>query len=228
MSVFQGLYDKNRYVRKLAQELGFSRPLNLDLESPRIVEYPWILKNFPSGATVLDIGSSGSQLPVMLVCLGFDVWTIDVRKYEYAELSENLHSIVGDVRNSSLTSGFFDIITAVSTIEHIGLGRYGDVVDREGDVNAIREIKRILAKEGNLLITVPFGKRFSGSLHRVYDMDALSSLFVGFTINQLDFFVKTPHLWKKATHDQVRNLDSSFKEKAIACIWASNSKNGTQ
>jgi hypothetical protein len=220
MSVFQSLYDRNRHIRAFAQRLGFARPLNLETESPRIVEYPWILKNFPREGKVLDVGSSGSQLPVMLACLGFSVWTLDVRSYEYADLSTNLHSISGDLRNTGIADGFFDIVTAVSTIEHIGLGRYGDAVDPEGDRNAMREIKRIMTGNATLLITVPFGKRYTSSLHRVYDKSALFSLLEGFKIQNLEFFMKTNRLWTKATDTQVRDVDSSTRERAVACVKA--------
>jgi len=220
MAVFQGLYDKNKYVRSLAQKLGFARPLSLDAHSPRIVEYPWTLRNVPSAGKVLDVGSSGSQLPIMLVCLGYNVWTFDVRKYEYADVSKNLHSISGDIRKTEIATGFFDIVTAVSTIEHIGLGRYGDAADPEGDRNAMKEIKRIMASNGTLLMTVPFGKRFTSSLHRVYDTDTLYSILEGFKIQSVEFFVKTNQLWIKADSTKAGKVDSSEKEGAVACVKA--------
>jgi SAM-dependent methyltransferase len=223
VTFLQSLYDSNRYVRAIAQKLGFSRPSNLELDSPRIVEYPWILSNFPSktaAGRILDVGSTGSQLPVMLVCLGFNVWIIDVRKYEYAGSSKNLHSVIGDMRKTSFTNGFFDIVTAVSSIEHIGLGRYGDSVDAEGDRKAMREIRRILTKNGLLLITVPFGKRCIASQHRVYDDRALLSLLDGFTILKIEYFARTGRLWVQVTKEQAKGADSSIRERAIATVSA--------
>jgi len=220
MSFFQSLYDKNKYVRTLAQKLGFARTLNLETQSPRIVEYPWTLTNFPAACKVLDIGSSGSQLPVMLACLGFDVWTLDARKYEYTDLNSNLHSITGDLRRTDLPDNFFDVVTAVSTLEHIGLGRYGDPVDTEGDRNAIKEIKRIMVPNGTLLLTVPFGKRCTTVLHRVYDKESLLMLLQNFEINRMEFFVKTDKSWTKKDYDLAKDTDSSDRERAIACVKA--------
>jgi SAM-dependent methyltransferase len=214
------LYDRNRYVRAIAQKLGFSRPINLPLESTRIVEYPWVLRNLPSEGKILDVGSTGSQLPVMLACLGYHVWTIDVRDYEYAVLSDNLHSVVGDIRRTGFPNDFFDVVIAVSTIEHVGLGRYGDPVDAEGDRNAIKETRRIMANDGILLITVPFGKRSTTSLHRVYDENALLSLLKGFKIQNIEYFMRTDRLWASSTKEQVREIDSSAREMAIACVKA--------
>jgi len=219
MSLLQTLYDRNKYIRAFAQKLGFSRPIDIALESTRIVEYPWVLRNIPSKGKILDVGSTGSQLPIMLVCLGYHVWTIDVRDYEYAGLSENLHSIVGDIRKTSFPDGFFDVVVAVSTIEHVGLGRYGDPIDAEGDRNAMKEIRRIIASDGILLITVPFGKRSVTSLHRVYDEDSLLSLLRGFEIKGIEYFLRMK-VWVRATKEKVSRVDSSIREKAIACIRA--------
>ena len=57
-------------------------------------------------------------------------------------------------------------------IEHIGLGRYGDKFDYDGDLKAIKELKRVLAVGGNLLFVVPIGKEaknleFTGTLARL-------------------------------------------------------------
>jgi len=200
--------------------LGFSRPINLELESPRIIEYPWVLRNLPSEGKILDVGSTGSQLPIMLACLGYRVWTIDVRDYEYAGLSDNLHSVVGDIRRTGFPDGFFDVVVAVSTIEHVGLGRYGDPIDVEGDRKAIKEIRRIMTSDGILLVTVPFGKQSTTSLHRVYDENTLLSLLEGFKIQSIDYFSSVDRLWARTTKEQVKEVDSSIKERAIACVKA--------
>lgn len=220
MSFLQLLYDRNKYVRTIARRLGFSRSINLAPTSSRIVEYPWILRNMPSEGKILDVGSTGSQLPVMLAGLGYPVWALDVRKYEYASLSSHLHSVVGDIRKTNFPDSFFDVITAVSTVEHVGLGRYGDPFDAEGDRNAVKEIRRIITSDGILLITVPFGKRSITSLHRVYDENTLSSLIEGFKIHSTQYFLNTNQMWVSTTEEQVKEIDSSMKERAIVCVKA--------
>jgi hypothetical protein len=55
-------------------------------------------------------------------------------------------------------------------IEHIGLGRYGEALDPDGDLKAIRELVRVLAAGGNLLVVVPVGRpRIQFNAHRIYD-----------------------------------------------------------
>jgi len=202
------------------EKLGFSRPINLLLESPRIVEYPWILRDIPSKGRILDVGSTGSQLPLMLAGLGYEVWTIDIRKYDYDGIINNLNCIIGDIRETNFPDSFFDIILAISTIEHIGLGRYGDSIDSKGDENALKEIIRIMSNKSVLLMTVPFGKRSISKLHRVYDDASLQSLLNKFKIEKCEYFKKTDLFWIKSTKEQVSDVDSSISENAIACIKA--------
>ncbi|MCC6509491.1 MAG: DUF268 domain-containing protein, partial [Pirellulaceae bacterium] len=61
-------------------------------------------------------------------------------------------------------------ISCMHTIEHIGLGRYGDPLDAEGDRRALHELQRVVAPGGSLLVVVPVGKpRIQYNAHRIYD-----------------------------------------------------------
>jgi len=63
-------------------------------------------------------------------------------------------------------------------VEHVGLGRYGDPVDFEGDLKAISELKRVLAIEGNLIFVVPLGQpKVMFNAHRVYSYDQIIDYF---------------------------------------------------
>ena len=42
----------------------------------------------------------------------------------------------------------FDVAVSISSLEHDGLGRYGDPIDPEGDLKAIQNIKRLLKPGG--------------------------------------------------------------------------------
>ena len=54
-------------------------------------------------------------------------------------------------------------------MNHIGLGRYGDPLDPEGDLKAMRELARVLAPGGSLLFAVPVGRpRLLFNGHRIY------------------------------------------------------------
>ena len=60
-------------------------------------------------------------------------------------------------------------LSCMHVVEHVGLGRYGDALDPEGDLKAISELKRVLSPQGTLLFVVPIGKpKIMFNAHRIY------------------------------------------------------------
>ncbi len=95
-----------------------------------------------------------------------------------------------DMKLSGLESAFADLnklpfeddsqpsISCMHTIEHIGLGRYGDVIDPQGDLKAINELKRVVRPGGDVLFVTPVGiPRIEYNAHRVYSYDQIISYF---------------------------------------------------
>jgi hypothetical protein len=110
---------------------------------------------------------------------------VDFYDYRPADLHlSGLDSKFGNLVDIDAATGSFESVSCMHTIEHIGLGRYGDPIDPEGDLKAINELKRVTANGGALLIVVPMGVRqhteFNG--HRVYAFDTFVSYFDGFDI----------------------------------------------
>jgi len=62
---------------------------------------------------------------------------------------KNLKYQKGDVRNLAFHNNTFDKVISISVIEHIH-------PEEHGDLNALREIMRVLKPKGNLLLTVPY------------------------------------------------------------------------
>jgi SAM-dependent methyltransferase len=69
----------------------------------------------------------------------------------------------------------FDWIVAISTIEHIGLGHYGDPVDPDGDTKAMQRAWEWLKPGGWMYFDVPFADSYSvfGTKCRIYDTPAI-------------------------------------------------------
>ncbi len=67
-------------------------------------------------------------------------------------------------------------LSCMHVVEHVGLGRYGDPIDPDGDLKAISELIRVVSRD--LLFVVPVGKpRVVFNLHRVYSYDQIISYF---------------------------------------------------
>lgn len=69
-------------------------------------------------------------------------------------------------------------LSCMHVVEHVGLGRYGDPIDPEGDLKAITELKRVLALKGNVIFVVPIGQpKVIFNAHRIYSHDEIMEYF---------------------------------------------------
>lgn len=63
-------------------------------------------------------------------------------------------------------------------IEHIGLGRYGDPLDPDGDKKACQELQRVSRPGARILIVVPVGRsRIEFNAHRIYGFREVLDMF---------------------------------------------------
>jgi len=70
-------------------------------------------------------------------------------------------------------------------VEHVGLGRYGEPIDPEGDLKAMAELKRVVAPGGTLLFVVPVGKpKIQFNAHRIYSYAQIIENFAGFELEE--------------------------------------------
>jgi len=191
----------------------------------RVVEYPFVLLNMAAErGKVLDVGCYGSKLPIELASLGYEVWGIDVLPFPLKH--PNLTFIQGDICRAPFADNFFDVVIAVSTIEHIGLERYGDPAHGNGDKQAVKEIVRILKNGGRFIITVPFGEKsvfsYKGiALHRVYDLPSLEELLSGWKVKKIEGYTKNEGNWVPSPLDRAAGISGDGREvKAVALIVA--------
>jgi len=74
----------------------------------------------------------------------------------------------------------FDYALSISSFEHDGLGAYGDPIDPDGDLKAMRKMKEIVNPGGILLLAVPIGRdMISFNSARIYGRLRLPLLIEG-------------------------------------------------
>jgi hypothetical protein len=101
--------------------------------------------------------------------------------YDFRPAPINLQNL--EVGQANLTNLIFNdnsisSLSCMHVVEHIGLGRYGDPIDPDGDLKAMDELIRVLAPSGMLLFVVPVGKpRICFNAHRIYDPEWIKSYF---------------------------------------------------
>ena len=127
----------------------------------RALEIPWCLARYDGERRVLDVGYAFAEAAYVagLVGLGAE----ELIGVDLAEAAvPGLTSVVADVRELPFPDGHFELIVCISTLEHIGRDNaVYDVeaaLDEDGDEAALRELHRVLAADGRLLISVPAGE----------------------------------------------------------------------
>ncbi|MBU1998202.1 MAG: class I SAM-dependent methyltransferase [Candidatus Omnitrophica bacterium] len=192
--------------------------------SDRYVEYPFVIKNLPKPpARVLDVGCSGSFFPLLLASFGYESYGVDNRPYPILNKIKfpNFTFIQSDIRKTSFADSYFDAVTAISTIEHIGIGgRYGMKDDLEGDANAVKEIIRILKPKGVALITVPFGKSQIIRPHmRVYDEIGIKRITDGLNIELAQYYVQdSTGDWCFCSINEAHGVDIKLDRYPLCCV----------
>lgn len=143
---------------------------------------------------------------------------IPVEFYDFRPAKLNLNNLTS--KQADLTSLPFEnnsikSLSCMHTIEHIGLGRYGDKLDPDGDIKAIKELKRILAINGDLLFVVPIGKpKIMFNAHRIYSYNQIMEYFSNFELKDFSLVTDTGNFFQ--------NSDEKTADKqkyGCGCFW---------
>jgi len=163
----------------------------------------------------VDIGSS---LPFVSVISAFT----DVKFYDYrpADLRlSGLEVLAADVTDLQFDDRSIRSLSCLHVVEHIGLGRYGDSLDPDGDLKAMRELQRVLSVGGDLLFVVPVGRpKVIFNAHRVYSLGQIVEQFPELTLNE---FALIPERGPEGLVVGASEERVSQEEYACGCFWFS-------
>ena len=141
-----------------------------------VLDYYSAIKNFSVfGKKVLVVGAVSPWNEAIFIANG----AAEIVTSEYSELVSLDPRITVVHAGSKLSQQTFDIISSFSSIEHVGLGRYGDPIDPNGDFEAIKEFHSILKTDGILFLGIPFSGVLGyvqGNYHRVYSYERFYAL----------------------------------------------------
>jgi hypothetical protein len=182
----------------------------------RAVEYPWVFQRMATLAQqeprrVLDAGSvlnyprvlawwrAARLPPVSIVTLAFE---------GHAHVSQSVRYEFADLRALPYRDEWFSTVVCLSTIEHVGLDNtgYGAHAENSSDpgaeaLAAVAELRRVTARNGTLLISVPFGTRSNRGWFRVFDEADVRRLSTapGWTNSRMRYFRALRDGWREST-----------------------------
>jgi SAM-dependent methyltransferase len=160
----------------------------------------------------IDIGSS---LFFVSIVSAF----IPIKFYDYRPARINLSHLnceFANITSLPFSDGSIDSISCMHVVEHIGLERYGDPFDPQGDLKAIRELQRVTSPSGTLLFVVPIAEemKIQYNAHRIYTFKYICDCFHSFHLENFAFITDDGQFFPYA------NENNTIKQKyGCGCFW---------
>ena len=210
-----------------ARDFSVDTPLyGLD-DSERCIEIPWVLSRFQGEPRVLDIGYANAEPRYLLArdalkipfLVGLDL---------AAAPQSCISGVAGDALALPFRLGAFDLILAISVIEHIGRDNsiycaLEQPVREFGDLEAAAGLASLLRPGGRLLITLPFGRLEDHGWFVQYDLRRIQALveFSGCEPTLAEYYAYGAHGWTGPVDpvalSQVQ-YRTDFAAGAVACL----------
>ncbi|GFI16227.1 hypothetical protein IMSAGC009_01391 [Lachnospiraceae bacterium] len=191
--------DKNQYIHMMEKS---DNPMNLNFRFDKRHEYPVLSEWRQEAGTIddyfwqdlwgalrikhsgvrkhFDIGSRIDGFIAHLVVAGIQVDLMDIRplKVEIPNVGfiKTDATRLQEIPDKSIVS-----LSALSSLEHFGLGRYGDSVDPNACFDAFASIQRVMKNGGRVYLSLPIGQEhLEFNAHRVFSpitvIDAFNEL----------------------------------------------------
>ncbi|OFX78433.1 MAG: hypothetical protein A2X12_03355 [Bacteroidetes bacterium GWE2_29_8] len=218
----------------------------------RIIEYPWIIANLSNKITnLLDAGSTLNfeYLLNHSVFLQKKITILTLFPEADCFYKKSISYHYGDIRDMIFKDFYFDEIICQSTLEHIDMGNniYGGSDKNSNSkaksyeyIKAIQELKRVLSKNGVLLMTFPYGKFENHNFFQQFDKEMVEKIEL--YLNSFGTIEKTYFKYNKSgwqfsdeescsdaesynPHTKVgKKEDMAAHSRAICCIKFHNNK----
>ena len=162
---------------------------NVDLLSPE--DYPKAALQIYDALNLVDI--KGKNVAVLgtispwieVICLYLEaknVYSIDYNKPLIEHQDDDKKRIKAIEMKDINNCDKFDIVVSFSSIEHDGLGRFGDPINPHGDIDAINEVYEMLVDDGVFICGIPIGEtnKVVSNWHRIFSKSYIDILFNNF------------------------------------------------
>eukprot|EP00596_Hydrurales_sp_CCMP1899_P001074 CAMPEP_0119036016 /NCGR_PEP_ID=MMETSP1177-20130426/3380_1 /TAXON_ID=2985 /ORGANISM="Ochromonas sp, Strain CCMP1899" /LENGTH=291 /DNA_ID=CAMNT_0006995117 /DNA_START=206 /DNA_END=1084 /DNA_ORIENTATION=- len=176
-------YDKH-WSKKLVKRLVDAALKRFNF-SPK--DYPFCVKDFYTAFNMYPVSSkkvlvAGSISPWNeAILIAYNASTVTTSEYSAITSSDKrIHVVNASTHfDDAKYHNYYDAVCSFSSIEHDGLGRYGDPINPNGDFAAMHEFNYVLKEGGLLYLGIPVSKTGSivGNFQRTYSIERVTALF---------------------------------------------------
>lgn len=168
----------------------------------RVVEIPWVLSRLRAAGRVLEVGYAFAEAPYLAALLrsGVEVVGVDLATRDV----DGMETVAADVRALPFEDGSFDQVLLVSTLEHVGADNVVYGLEGEPDPSArlaaLEELRRVVRRDGSLLVTVPLGEPGDYGWFRQENERGWTRLYgrAGLFVEEQEGYELTPEGWRAA------------------------------
>ncbi|MCI8508649.1 MAG: DUF268 domain-containing protein [Lachnospiraceae bacterium] len=147
-----------------------------------------------------DVGSSVDGFISHLLSFRENINLIDIRPIQ-SDIEGVCYTCADATDMSGIEDESIESLSALCSVEHFGLGRYGDPIDPNAWSKALHSFERVVKPGGHLYISVPVGNknRLCFNAHRVFEIDTIINTFQDMELLELSMVVNytlEKVLWK--------------------------------
>jgi Caenorhabditis protein of unknown function, DUF268 len=160
-----------------------------------------------------DIGSRVDGFIAHLACQKKKIILIDIRplgsNIDGVEFIQSNATNLENIESESIIS-----LSALCSLEHFGLGRYGDPIDPNACFKAFDSIQRVMKKNGEIYISVPIGtEHLEFNAHRIFYPITIVERFNEMEL--LEFSVVNPDCTEIEYNVKIHKYDNELGERGL-------------
>tara|TARA_B100000795_G_scaffold238808_1_gene200153 strand:+ start:77 stop:871 length:795 start_codon:yes stop_codon:yes gene_type:complete len=227
-----------RYKRNIIKRIvNKEEPKQVSFLDERIVEIPWIVSELKKiKGNLLDAGSTLNQYYILKLIKHFNkIFITTLYPEENYHNNLNVSYTYEDLANLSFKNEYFDVVTSISTLEHInynnsiynyGKFRYSKKKQKNKLFTVLENLNRVLKKKGTLLITIPYGKKGIYNNMQQFDKVDLDKIikFLKPTKYSIKYYVVKDKKWSESKSHKCLNVDPNIiKNNKLNTVLSANS-----
>ena len=215
----------DQLINSKSRKLKIDGIYNLD---ERVIEYKWIFNELKKSKKIFNLLDAGSTLnfPQIInkIKLRYKITIQTLYPENYAFYEDGVSYIYEDLTKKNFNKNFFDIITCISTLEHVGYDNSKYNIDSKKTfkknnsqdyLKVIENFKFSLKKKGLLLITMPYGTYREFNNLQVFDDRKIKKIINKF--NPQKFYLRyatyNNGCWKECTNKECLSNEKKLKIK---------------